>query len=202
MSSIEVPGSPEPTLRLKAKSCLVGEPAVGKTSLLRRFVHDQFDGAYVTTLGVKISTKRVLVPAPERVEVDMTIWDIMGVRGFRDLLQDAYFYGARGILAVCDVTRTETARELDAWLSAVFRVTGPLPVMILANKADLVEQRVVTEEDLRPLSEKYRAPFVVTSAKTGQNVEAGFASLAAAVVKVELEKPRQSSPPQEAPRPY
>ena len=188
-ASLASPEVTDPASRLKAKLCLVGEPEVGKTSLVRRFVHNQFDGAYVSTLGVKVSTRKVVVPVPsrdERFAVDMTIWDIMGVRKFRELLKDAYFYGARGILAVCDITRKDTCNELNAWLSDVFRVTGPLPVRILANKADLAEKRVVTDEDIRPLSEKYRAPFFLTSAKTGQNVEAGFESLGTAIAEEEV----------------
>ena len=188
------PEAPNPAYRLKAKVCLVGEPEVGKTSLVRRFVHNQFDGAYVSTLGVKVSTRKVAVPVAsrdERFTVDMTIWDIMGVRRFRELLKDAYFYGARGILAVCDTTRNDTLNELSAWLSDVFRVTGTLPVRILANKADLEEKRAVTEEALRPLSEKYRAPFFVTSAKTGQNVEAAFESLGVAIAEEEVGRQRE-----------
>ena len=191
VSSLTPPESPQAVLHLKAKVCLVGESAVGKTSLIRRFVLDQFEGAYVMTLGVKVSRKQVLVTSPERVEADLMIWDIMGSRGFRDLLQDAYFNGARGILAVCDSTRPDTLRELDSWLSAVFQKTGPLPVRVLANKADLAEQRAVTEGDLRALAEKYRAPSLFTSAKTGENVEAAFRGLSAAIVEAGRETLRQ-----------
>ncbi len=174
--------TPESVRHLKAKVCLVGESAVGKTSLVRRFVLDQFQGGYVMTLGVKVSLKRVSVASPERVDADLTIWDIMGSRGFRELLQDAYFNGAHGILAVCDSTRPETLKDLDSWLASVFQRTGPLPVRILANKADLADQRAVTEEDLRALSGRYDAPYLFTSAKTGENVETGFRGLAAAIV--------------------
>lgn len=189
--SIEIPVPSDSPLRLKAKTCLVGEPAVGKTSLIRRFMHNQFEGEYVSTLGVHVSAKPIVVSKQdrdERVQVDMTVWDIMGARGFRELLQEAYFHGARGILAVCDVTREGTCGELDAWLSAVRRVTGPLPVRVLANKVDLADSGAVTEEDLRALSEKYGGPHYFTSAKTGQNVEAAFESLAAAIVEEESRK--------------
>ncbi len=177
----------ETALHLKAKVCLVGEPAVGKTSLIRRFVLDQFEGQYIMTLGVKVSLKHVVVTDPKRVEVDLTIWDIMGSRGFRDLLQDAYFNGARGILAVCDSTRLNTFQELDGWLASVFQRTGPLPVRILANKADLEDKRSVSEADLRGLSERYGSPYFLTSAKTGENVEAGFRGLTDAIVAAGLE---------------
>jgi len=101
---------------LKSKICLLGEKAVGKTSLVRRYVLNMFDDHYITTIGTKVSKKEVRVFQPEKdrvVDVDMTIWDIMGEKGFRELLREAYFYGANGILAVCDSTRRRTLDDLD-----------------------------------------------------------------------------------------
>src|SRR3989449_3200053 len=86
------------TRRMKTKVCLVGEAAVGKTSLVRRYVLDQFEDKYITTLGAKVSKKEMEFDVPDRdlhVQMDITIWDIMGEKGFRELLKDAYFYGAR-----------------------------------------------------------------------------------------------------------
>ena len=94
--------------RMKMKICLVGEAAVGKTSLIRRFVLDDFDDKYIQTLGTKVSKKELTLPSSvgdSELKVDMTIWDIMGQKGFRELLKEAYFYGAKGIIAVCDVDR-------------------------------------------------------------------------------------------------
>jgi len=167
--------------RMKVKICLVGEGAVGKTCLIRRFIHDQFDDKYISTLGAKVSKKEVSLTNPNGqgdVEVDMTVWDIMGEKGFRELLKEAYFHGAQGILAVCDVTRRDTLIELPEWVSAVNKVAGAIPMAILANKVDLTEQRVVTDEELSKAAESYKAPWLRTSAKSGENVEAGFQKLA------------------------
>jgi small GTP-binding protein len=168
--------------RMKVKICLVGEGAVGKTCLIRRFVHDQFDDRYISTLGAKVSKKELTVNgASGPIIVDMTIWDIMGEKGFRELLKEAYFHGAQGVLAVCDVTRKETLTDLGDWIAAVVKVTGHIPVQFLANKADLKDQQVVSDGDMRELAASHSAPFVFTSAKTGLNVESGFASLAKAI---------------------
>src|SRR5256712_2100301 len=113
--------------RMKMKVCLVGEAAVGKTSLIRRFVLDDFDDKYIQTLGTKVSKKELQVPRPkgnDPLKVDMTIWDIMGQKGFRELLKEAYFYAARGILAVCEVTRPPTFADLAHWIEGVSSVTG------------------------------------------------------------------------------
>ena len=167
--------------RMKVKVCLVGEGAVGKTALIRRFIHDQFDDRYISTLGAKVSKKELVVKNPKgdgELAVDMTIWDIMGEKGFRELLKEAYFHGAQGILAVCDVTRKDTLGELHDWIAAVHKVTGQIPIQFLANKVDLERQRVITEEDIQKVAEVHKSPFLLTSAKTGQNVEAGFHRLA------------------------
>ena len=164
---------------MKVKVCLVGEGAVGKTCLIRRFIHDQFDDRYISTLGAKVSKKEIPLDGPNGpVNVDMTIWDIMGEKGFRELLKEAYFHGAQGVLAVCDLTRKETLDELEDWVSAVAKVTGNIPMAFLGNKADLVGERVVTQEDLEAAAQVHEAPALFTSAKTGENVEAAFASLA------------------------
>ncbi len=69
---------------LKAKICLIGEAAVGKTSLIRRYVEDAFDDKYISTLGAKVSKKELVLDSPSGpLNVDMTIWDIMGEKGFR-----------------------------------------------------------------------------------------------------------------------
>src|SRR3990170_3177750 len=117
--------------RMKMKICLVGEAAVGKTSLIRRFVLDDFDDKYIQTLGTKVSKKELSLANPvggSELKVDMTIWDIMGQKGFRELLKEAYFYGAKGIIAVCDVTRRSTLDDLDDWIEGVYSVTGRIPI--------------------------------------------------------------------------
>src|SRR5438132_621359 len=99
--------------RLKSKICLVGEKAVGKTSLVRRFVMNMFDEQYVTTIGTRVSKKEVHISMPDlaqNVQVDLMIWDIMGEKGFHELLKDAYFYGANGSLAAAVPGRSPVMR--------------------------------------------------------------------------------------------
>ena len=101
---------PDP-LSLKVKVCLIGEAQVGKTSLIRKFVLNEFDERYLTTVGTNLSKKSVQIAIPQagaQVDVDMVIWDIMGQREYRDLLAERYIEGAQGHLAVADVTQPET----------------------------------------------------------------------------------------------
>ncbi len=177
-----------PGKRMKMKVCLVGEAAVGKTSLIRRFVHDDFDDKYIQTLGTKVSKKEIALDVPKHGEftVDMTVWDIMGQKGFRELLKDAYFYGAKGIIAGCDLTRKATLDDLDDWIEGVYSVTGRVPIEIFANKADLKEKWELTEKEVEQFSKAYDSPYHFTSAKTGDSVEEAFRNLAARIASERL----------------
>ena len=174
---------------LKTKICLVGDNGVGKTSLIRRYVLDMFDDRNIPTLGTKVSKKEVEVSFPKEnvtAHVDMLIWDIMGQHGFQELLKEAYFYGARGILAVVDITRRSTLDGLDDWIACVEDVAGHLPLLIAVNKTDLAGK---AEFGLPEITERCNAlgcGYFWTSAKTGENVEASFQRLATIVAEQQI----------------
>jgi small GTP-binding protein len=171
---------------MKAKVCLVGERAVGKTSLVRRYVLDEFDDRYIRTLGTKVSKKSLNVVRKDldtEYDVNMTIWDIMGEKTFTDLLKEAFFTGATGILAVCDLTRKKTLKELDGWIQGVYEVAGEVPIAVLGNKADLRSRKQLNKKDLSKLCKKYDSVAYLTSAKTGHNVESVFKELADKIVE-------------------
>jgi small GTP-binding protein len=170
------------TKHLKSKVCLIGEKAVGKTSLVCRFVTNTFDERYLTTIGTRVSKREVRLEFPERdlsVSVDMTVWDIMGEKGFRELLQEAYFYGANGLLAVADLTRRRTLDDLDDWIDGAVKVVGNVPILIAVNKSDLGSSAQFQDRDIAQIAKAYDAEFILTSAKTGDRVEAAFDRLAA-----------------------
>ena len=167
--------------KLKVKVCLVGDSAVGKTSLIKKFVLDIFDDSYITTIGTKITKKTLQYEIEGReIIMDMMIWDIMGQASFRSLLQDAYFYGAHGVLAVCDATRPETANSLHDWLQSTQQVVGEVPALFLANKSDL--DRKVTQEQLNSEVSQYGGTAMFSSAKTGENVAEAFEVLGEAII--------------------
>jgi small GTP-binding protein len=169
---------------IKAKVCLVGDPAVGKTSLIRRFVLDTYDDKYLTTIGTKIYKKEVGLTfagfGPSIV--DLMVWDIMGQPAFRELLREAYFQGVDGILAVADVTRRDTLESLPTWIGAVVRTRGPVPIVVAANKADRSAEAAFGETDASRTTQAPEADIFLTSARTGANVEEAFRRLATRVV--------------------
>ena len=178
----------EPYL-LKSKICLVGERGVGKSSLIRRYVLDQFDDKYIRTLGAKVEKKTMRVEVPERhaqVDIHMAIWDIIGHIGFRQLLGDSFFNGAQGILAVADLTRGNTLPVLTGWIEAVEGVAGKVPVVLVANKADLTAEAQFGVAELAEMASTFGCTYLLTSAKSGQNVEDAFLRLATEIAKLRL----------------
>ncbi len=165
--------------RIKVKVCLAGEPMVGKTSLIRRYVLDEYDDRYIATLGAKVTKKELEANAPDLgpVQVTMILWDIWGNKNVRELLKDAYYHGAHGIIAVCDVTRPETMGELDGWAKAITSVAGEIPVCLLANKVDMTDEAQLGESDIRTFGDKRTWPPFLTSAKTGAHVEDAFGEI-------------------------
>lgn len=172
---------------LKLKLCLVGESAVGKTCLIRRFVYDQFDDKYIGTLGTKITKKEIRIQNPNNngmLDINLMIWDIMGQQGFRQLLQEAYFFGAQGIIGVCDVTRRNTLSELQSWMEAVQSVTDEIPTVFLGNKSDLEDYQEVNLNDIKSFASRYKnTEAYLSSAKTGFNVELTFKILGERILK-------------------
>ncbi len=156
------------------KVCVLGDFAVGKTSLIRRFVDQAFRDEYLTTVGVKIDTKIVGGAGGEPIK--LVLWDIAGIDHL-DALRSTYVRGMAGYLLVCDGTRRSTltsAKNLQAEVAAQF---GPVPFCFLANKCDLKKDFEIDDKDLKVLTGGgWEALW--TSAKDGDNVERAFARIA------------------------
>ncbi len=177
--------------RVKRKVLLLGDGAVGKTSLVRKYVMDKFDDKYITTIGTKV-TKKVLEfkMKGEAVELTMMLWDILGQKGYTGIQRSSY-KGAEGIIFVCDTTRPETLKSLeDYWIPEAISVVGSVPFVFAVNKSDLPDGQI-SEGEIKTLAERYSAPYFFTSAKTGLNVEDMFKALGRAV----LGEARQSVEP-------
>jgi len=166
--------------QVKRKVCLLGDGAVGKTSLVRRFVLNEFDDKYISTIGTKVSKKDMTIEFPEHeteVNLLLMLWDIMGQNTF-DIPLELYFRDATGAIFVCDSTRYDTLKHLDEeWIPLMTEITGDIPFIVAANKHDLTDQVQVEDAELNMLCEKYGCGFVYTSAKTGDSVEDAFQSL-------------------------
>jgi small GTP-binding protein len=153
------------------KVCLIGDGAVGKTSLVRRYVLDVFGDDYISTFGAKVSKKVITLGD---VELTIMIWDILGQKSGASM-HSAYFSGANGAFLVCDSTRQDTLESLNSWYLEFSRVAGNVPIIPLANKCDMTSQ--ITDGSLRSMSTTLGRDFRRTSAKTGDGVEEAFLQL-------------------------
>lgn len=171
----------------KTKVLLLGDGAVGKTSLVRRYVVDQFGDDYILTIGTKVTKKELAIPdAGITHVVAMTIWDVLGQHGYSSV-QTSAFQGARGVLFVYDASRPETRENVEGfWIPRVREVIGNVPAILAANKVDLVADRADALAGLEHLAGRFGTPYFLTSAKTGEGVEDAFEKLArAGIGKVE-----------------
>lgn len=158
------------------KLCMIGSFAVGKTSLVRRFVHQTFSGDYYTTVGVKIDRKTVEVDGKR---TNFILWDLNGEDAFQSV-QMSYLRGMHGYLLVMDGTRNST---VDIALSLDQRIQeqlGDIPRICVVNKVDLRSEWEVDEETLASLATPER-PVMETSASTGDCVEELFLRMAAII---------------------
>jgi small GTP-binding protein len=156
---------------IKKKMVLLGDGAVGKTSLIRKFVTDKYDDDYIVTIGTKVTKKDLVVGGKE---LTLMIWDVLGQQGYTTT-QSMSFSGSTGAMLVADITRSETLDSLtNYWIPTLTEVTGPIPLIFLANKADLKDQYQFDEAGLEALAKSYGASHLLTSAKSGMNVEKAF----------------------------
>jgi small GTP-binding protein len=165
---------------VKKKICLLGSFAVGKTSLVERFVHNRFDEKYLTTIGVKISQK-VLPPIKDAQSGKMNqhtflIWDIAGLDKF-DSVAKNYLRGAAGALVVADLTRPETIGHISEVCDKLKSVSPDACVVVLGNKLDIFKEDQKTLSELKTSAANYSSDTILTSAKTGEQVEQAFVSL-------------------------
>lgn len=166
------------TRTVQKKICLLGDFAVGKTSLVRRFVYQRFEEKYQSTIGVNISRKELQLNQHERLQ--MVIWDLAGGEEFSGP-QANYIKGASGAMLVCDLTRAITLSTLRLYAANLQAASPGAALVIVANKSDLVAQRVLAEAQLAELAAELQAPLFMTSAKNDENVEAAFATLASII---------------------
>ena len=159
------------------KICMLGGFAVGKTSLVARFVSSVFSDKYLTTVGVKVDKKVVTVGGQE---VSLLLWDLHGQDGFQSV-QASYLRGTAGYLLVADGTRAATLDVAVSLQQKAEQVVGTVPFVLVLNKSDLAKDWQVDDRAVFQLADRGWT-VVRTSAKTGAGVEATFQKLAQAII--------------------
>jgi small GTP-binding protein len=162
--------------KINLKLALLGDPAVGKTSLINRYTQEGFKENYQPTLGVNIVMKKLKI---KEYEIQLAIWDIAGQDKY-DLTRKMFFEGCAGSLLVYDITRSATFDRIQSkWLEDFRKFARQDGVYILiGNKVDLQISNAISKEKGYNLAEDIQASdFIETSAKLGNNVEIAFRRL-------------------------
>ena len=165
------------------KIALLGDAAVGKTSLRRRFMGKSFTNQHLMTIGADFSTTKLQISG---TTVTYQLWDIAGEHSYNKL-RSQFYKGVRGALCVFDITREESYHNLASWINELWQHNGDgeVPIILLGNKSDLRDDASISAENAqeyaKQIEQRMNKPFQVTyldtSAKTGVNVDKAFQML-------------------------
>ncbi|MFX1468126.1 MAG: GTP-binding protein [Promethearchaeota archaeon] len=164
---------------------IIGPGAVGKTSLIYRFVENKFSFRYKMTIGADFLSKVIQSYPHSDTTVKLQIWDIGGQDRYK-FLRSSFFDGANGALIVFDLSRGHTFEELDDWLSDLREYAREkVPFILIGNKVDLINKRdeIHGRESAEVFAKKENTYYIETLAKTGEEVEEAFLSLTQRMLK-------------------
>jgi len=160
------------------KLLLIGDSGVGKSCLLLRFADDTYTESYISTIGVDFKIRTVELDGKT---IKLQIWDTAGQERFRTITS-SYYRGAHGIIIVYDITDVESFNNVRQWLFEIDRFASEhVNKLLVGNKSDLVNKRVVTAETAKEFAQGLDIPFLETSAKNSSNVEEAFLTMAAQI---------------------
>lgn len=182
------------------KVILLGDIAVGKSSILSRFVEEKYTNEYRCNVGVEFKVKSLYLD--ETKGADLQIWDTCGEERFRTITRQYYrdsngnykliYKFTIGVILIFDLTNRSSFEGLDKWIEDIFNF-GPkdVNIVLVGNKSDLDDERTTSFNEATTLSSKYNVPYVEVSAKTGNNVALVFENLTKVMVKREEENDKK-----------
>ncbi|XP_035144108.1 ras-related protein Rab-41 isoform X1 [Callithrix jacchus] len=177
---------PEYQSPCKAKLVFLGDPSLGKTSIITRFMYDSFGCTFQATVGIDFLSKNMYLE--DRI-VQLQLWDTAGQERFHSLIP-SYIRGSTIAVVVYDVTNINSFKETDKWVERVRAERGDdVVIMLVGNKIDLNNERQVTAEEGEEKSRNLNVMFIETSAKTSYNVDKLFRCVASALPSTSTSPP-------------
>jgi len=159
------------------KLIIVGDYKVGKTSLIFRFVKNLFKESYHSTVGVDISKKNIELA--KNTKINFAIWDIGGQITQMSPYRKRFYEGANAAFLVIDRTKQDSLESIQKWYNEISRFIGKkINIIIIGNKSDLDDKIVISEEDIKKIANQNNFHYILTSAKTGENVNDSFLYIA------------------------
>jgi small GTP-binding protein len=160
--------------QFRFKVSVIGDYAVGKTSIIKRYMTDSFDEGYKATLGAAISTFKTKA---KDSDISLQVWDLAGQTSFRRV-RVQYLFGTDFAIVVYDVTRKDSLKCMNEWVDDVRKGAPEVLLYLVGNKVDLKEDRVVTKEQAEKVAKKLNMlGYMETSAKSGTNVKVLFQTI-------------------------
>ena len=185
------------------KLLLIGDSGVGKSCLLCRFTNNKFDISNLSTIGIDFKVRYLVVDGSP---VKLELWDTAGQERFRSIT-NAYYRGADGIAVVFDVTNRDSFKSVQMWSDNVQRLNNDTSEkkcfkVLVGNKIDLQDRRVISKEDAEEIAEKVEMPYFETSARNGAGVENAFMSFVTDIVRYKREQAKNKSSEKRKPRKF
>jgi small GTP-binding protein len=168
----------------KFKFVMLGDFAVGKTSLVKRFVYNIFDDLYLTTIGVRVMKKELAINDRGEIQVTLLIWDIGGQQDFQ-MVTPQYLQGASGAIIVADQSRIQTIEQIDSHIEQFWNENPPGKIVIAFNKDDMfsdAEPPGEVKSHIESKHERHGDAVFRTSAKDGRNVQEMFVHLVGSIM--------------------
>jgi len=155
------------------KSVVVGDGGSGKTAVVVRFSQGFFQENYKLTIGVEFAVKTINI---NNYNVKLQIWDTGGQERFR-YVRPLYYKGSMGCIILFDLTNRESFDHVPKWLEEVKKESGNIPILLVGNKSDLINERAVSLDEALQISKDLNMFYVESSAKNGKGVGDVFAIL-------------------------
>ena len=163
----------EQEAQIVLKLLLLGDSSVGKTSILLKYISNKFDESSISTVGVDYMDKIIDY---NKFKIKLQIWDTSGEEKFRTITKN-FYRNADGLLVVFDLTKKESYDHIRSWINEAKENNDKLKTILIGNKLDLKDERIVTIDVAKQFAEKNNLKYIETSAKDGTNINESFQAI-------------------------